>query len=175
VSEVAEVIRRPDADLAMVIDRLRHWTAAGLLTSAGDPNPGTGRRRTYDEAALYDAAILNALADIGLPIGKQRYFMTVLGLAEQARELWAQERRGGIFLEVADFGEPDANGGSHAVFLHDGTKKGHLGNLIHPRAESSLILNVSRLFKRIDDRKKAAQIGAKIGGAIRRRKTAEPG
>ena len=163
VRDVADLIRRPDADLAMVIDRLRHWTAAGLLTAAGDPNPGTGRKRTYDEAAIYDAAILNALADIGLPIGKQRYFMTVLDLAEQARRWWAQKPRGGIVLEVADFGDPDPDGGTHAVFLHDGTKKGHLGNLIHPRAESSIILNISRLFRRIDNRSGA-----------RRRNIAEP-
>jgi DNA-binding transcriptional MerR regulator len=153
VADIADLIRRPNADKAAVIERLRNWTAEGLLTPAGDRNPGTGRPRQYDDDAVYDAAILNALADHGLPIGKQRYFMMVLQLADEAKKSWVKKRRGEIFLEVADFDEPDVDGQMHAVFLHQGAKRGHVGNLIYPRAEGSLMLNVSRLFHRIEVRK----------------------
>jgi hypothetical protein len=150
VAQLAEVIARPGADRANVVERLRAWSDAGMLEPAGALNPGTGRARQYADDIAYTAAILNMLADLGLPIGKQRYFTVVLLLAEQAKTLWAEKHSRGLCLEVADFGEPNHQGGQHAVFLHDGAKRGHLGNLIHPRAEGSLIFNVSRLFARVD-------------------------
>ncbi len=172
VSEVADLIRPPGADLVMVVDRLRHWTAAGLLNAAGDPNPGTGRKRTYDEDALYHAAILNALADTGLPIGKQRFFMNVLLCAQRAKNEWAKNPRGGLFLEIADFGESDPERVTHAVYFHGGRKKDHFGNFIHPRADAATIVNVSRLFHRIDERRKAAQSAAIQSEKLNERKSA---
>jgi DNA-binding transcriptional MerR regulator len=166
VAQLAEVIARPGANRAAVVERLRAWSDAGILEPA-DRNPGTGRRREYADDVAYDAGLLNMLADLGLPIGRQRYFMSVLLLAQQAKDLWAEKRSGGLCLEIADFGEPNHQGGQHAVFLHDGAKRGHLGNLIHPRAEGSLIVNVSRLFARIDknmkELAKSTQAIAKAG------------
>ena len=155
VAELAEVIRRPDADRAAVVERLRTWTDAGLLEPAGDRNPGTGKPRTYPDTAMYDAAILNSLADAGFPIGKARYFMVVMVLAQQAKDAWTYKRRADLYLEVADFVTPNHQGGTHAVFLHEGKKRGHLGSLIHPRSEGSYILAVGKLFARIEERKKA--------------------
>jgi hypothetical protein len=155
VAELADVIRRPEADRAAVVERLRTWTEGGLLASAGERNPGTGRRRAYDDAAIYPAAILNSLADVGLQIGKARYFMVVLLVAERAKDAWARERRADLYLEVADFVIPNPQGETHAVFLHEGEKHDHLGRLIHPRSEGSYILPVGKLFARIEERVKA--------------------
>jgi hypothetical protein len=152
VSQIAELIKRPDADAAAVIERLRSWTADGLIEPIGELNPGTGRRRLYDDATAFDAGILNALADLGLQAG--RYSAVVLLLAERAKEVWAKRHDSpkALFLEVADFG-PDELGRDRAVFLHEGSKKGHHGNWIHPRADASLVVNLIRLFGRIEKRK----------------------
>jgi len=155
VAEIAELIRRPEANTAKVVERLRAWSDIGLLEPVGDRNPGTGIKRVYDDDAAYTAAILNALADLGVAIGRQRYFVSVLEVAERAKAAWAKERRGGLFLEIADFGEPDPEQVTHAAFFHEGKKKDRIGTLIHPRSDGSLVLNVSRVFARIEQRKEA--------------------
>jgi DNA-binding transcriptional MerR regulator len=153
VAQLADVIRRPEAERAAVVERLRTWTEVGLLAPAGERNPGTGKPRQYDDAAIYDAAILNSLADAGFPIGKVR--MVVALLAQRAKDAWARKRRADLYLEIADFVIPNPQGGTHAVFLHEGKKHGHLGSLIHPRSEGSYILPVGKLFARIEERMKA--------------------
>jgi hypothetical protein len=154
VSQIAELIKRPNAEAVAVIERLRSWTADGLIEPTGDRNPGTGHRRMYDDATAFDAGILNALADLGLPVGRQRYYMVVLDLAQRAKELWEKKSFATLYLEVADFGDPDIEGGTHAEFLHEGKKRAHIGSVIHPRAEASLIVNITRLFARIEKRQK---------------------
>jgi len=155
VAELAEVIRRPDADRAAVVERLRTWSDAGLLQPAGEQNPGTGKPRLYPDELIYDAAILNNLADVGFQIGKLRYFAVVMMLAQQAKDAWARDRRADLYLEVADFVTPNPQGGTHAVFLHEGKKRAHLGSLLHPQSEGSYILAVGKLFARIEKRMKA--------------------
>ncbi len=155
VAQLADVIGRPGTDRAAVVERLRFWTDAGLLKPAGERNPGTGRPRQYDDAMAFDAAILNSLADVGFSIGKARYFMVVMLLSQRAKDAWERKRHADLYLEVADFGTPNPQGGTHAVFLHEGKKRDHLGSLIHPRSEGSYILAVSKLFARVDERLKA--------------------
>jgi hypothetical protein len=119
-----------------------------LLQPVGDKNPGTGRPRFYEESAVFDAAILNALAGVGFPIGKQRRYLGALELElQRAKELWQKKSVDTLYLEVADFVDPDIEGGTHAVFLRKAKKE-----LIHSRAEASLVINVSRLFARIEKR-----------------------
>jgi hypothetical protein len=154
VAELAEVIRRPDADRAAVVERLRAWSDAGLLQPTGERNPGTGKPRAYPDDAIYPASILNSLADLGFAIGRMRYFVVVLFLAERARAAWAQGRRD-LYLEIADFGVPNPQGETQAMFLHEGKKRDHLGDLIHPRADSAYFLAIGRLFGRIEERMKA--------------------
>jgi DNA-binding transcriptional MerR regulator len=149
VAAMAELIRNDDVDPAAAIERLRTWTTEGLLTPLGDRNPGSGKHRTYDESSAYDAAILNNLADAGFPIGKQRYFLIVLLCAERAKKLWQQKSSKTLYLEIARFIEPDVDGGHHAVFLHESKR-----NLFHPRSDGSYILNVTRLFARVEKRMK---------------------
>jgi DNA-binding transcriptional MerR regulator len=154
VAEIAELIRRPTVKTAKVIERLRAWSDIGLLEPIGNRNPGTGVRRVYDEEAVYTAGILNALADGGVAIARQRYFIMILDVAHRARVAWAKERRGDLYLEIAEFDEPDPQQVTHAVFFHQGKKSDHTGKLIHPRADASIVLNLSRVFERIEQRKR---------------------
>jgi hypothetical protein len=153
VAALAEVIRNDNDNPAAVNERVRAWTSEGLLTPIGDRNPGSGKHRTYDESSAFDAAILSRLADFGLPIGRQRYFLMVLLCAESAKELWRQKSSKTLYLEIAHFIEPDVDGGHYTVFLHEGKR-----NLFHPRSDGSYIVDISRLFARVEKRMK--QLGA---------------
>jgi hypothetical protein len=162
VGEMAELIRRPDMDRAAVIERLRTWTDAGLLDPM-DRSVGTGHSREYADSAVYYAGILNVLADFGVPLkathkaGYSGYLAMVSFCANAARTIWEAEGRSGpmLYLEVADFGKTDVQGRRFFVFLHPPDKKDHPGELIHPRAESAHVINLSLLFDRIDARKAA--------------------
>jgi hypothetical protein len=155
VAEIAELIRRQSVDTSKVIERLRAWSDIGLLEPVGERNPGTGVKRVYNEEAVYAAGILNGLADIGVAIGRQRHAIFVLDVAHRARVEWAKKRRGGLWLEIAEFDEADPGQVTHAVFFHADREKDHIGKFIHPGAEGAIVLNVSRLFQRIEQRKKA--------------------
>ena len=51
-----------------MFERVRHWTREGLLSPAGDKNPGTGRARLYDESAVRKARVLNSLTECGVTV-----------------------------------------------------------------------------------------------------------
>jgi DNA-binding transcriptional MerR regulator len=129
VREIADrIVRTPGVDKAALIERLRHWTREGLLTPIGDKHPGTGRQRQYNDSAVFDAAILNALADHGLQVGVQQ---TVLALGKH----FLETRPSSGYLEIARFRD-----GQVGAFLHDRP-------MVHPQTELSLVLNLSELFK----------------------------
>ena len=68
-SDIAKYIKRPDETLTAAVDRLRNWTKMGLITPAGESNPGTGRKKQYSSAALLEAVLLQALSDgLGAPV-----------------------------------------------------------------------------------------------------------
>ena len=52
----------------LMFDRVRHWTREGLLSPAGEKNPGTGRARLYDETAFRKARVLNSLTECGVTV-----------------------------------------------------------------------------------------------------------
>jgi DNA-binding transcriptional MerR regulator len=52
----------------LLFDRVRHWTREGLISPAGEKNPGTGRARLYDESAVRKALVLNSLTEVGLTV-----------------------------------------------------------------------------------------------------------
>ena len=71
VAQIAKRIKRPGESEKVTTDRIRNWTREGLLTVAGDKNPGTGRTRLYSKKALVEAALLVALVDsTGLGVAK---------------------------------------------------------------------------------------------------------
>ncbi|WLA78805.1 hypothetical protein [Bradyrhizobium elkanii] len=70
VNDLAGRIRRPGEDLRVAGDRVRNWTRAGLLSVAGEKNPGTGKSRLYRKVALVEAVLLQVLTDsTGVGVG----------------------------------------------------------------------------------------------------------
>jgi hypothetical protein len=63
VSDIAEIIKRPEEDLRDAITRVRNWTKERLLRPEGELNPGTGRARLYSAAAVESAVLLQFLTD----------------------------------------------------------------------------------------------------------------
>jgi uncharacterized protein YciI len=67
VKDIAEKVQRIDESLQAAVDRLRNWTKEGLLSTAGEKHPGTGRPRKYSRDALLEAALLEILTgNIGM-------------------------------------------------------------------------------------------------------------
>lgn len=102
--DLAETIAGSDADLSSSMERIRHWTREGLLAPIGERNPGTGRRRLYDEESLNTALILNELAKWGVGIGQtnQSFFHAAFLLAKDAAKTIRQKELDGIvvFLSI---------------------------------------------------------------------------
>jgi DNA-binding transcriptional MerR regulator len=63
-----------------LFERIRHWTREGLLSPAGEKNPGTGRARLYDEAAFRKAKVLNSLTECGFTVRHLRAVIDFLDI-----------------------------------------------------------------------------------------------
>ncbi|MGY4570554.1 hypothetical protein [Bradyrhizobium sp. USDA 3256] len=63
VSDIAEIVKKPEEDLREAITRIRNWTKERLLTPEGELNPGTGRARLYSAASMESAVLLQFLTD----------------------------------------------------------------------------------------------------------------
>jgi hypothetical protein len=63
VRELAERIATKGDNLATITERIRHWTDEDMLTVIGDRNPGTGKKRLYDQKALVEALILTIISE----------------------------------------------------------------------------------------------------------------
>lgn len=105
VRDLAEAIRpdAPEDEVVFVTRRIRHWTLAGALQTVGEVHSGVGRHRRYSTDAVYFAAILDALADGGLPLEALKL------VAEQLRKWWAEvgdgrNGRGGLDYAIAGKG-----------------------------------------------------------------------
>jgi DNA-binding transcriptional MerR regulator len=72
---------------------VRHWTRERLLFPSGETNPGIGKHRVYDDAALHDALILDAMTSTGVPIAVQRNMISKIG---EQRQQWriGQRKKG---------------------------------------------------------------------------------
>jgi DNA-binding transcriptional MerR regulator len=84
----AGIAAKLNAELAAVqplFERIRHWTREGLLTPAGEKNPGTGRTRLYDEAACRKATVLNSLTECGFTV---RHLRAVIDFLDVHSEEW---------------------------------------------------------------------------------------
>jgi DNA-binding transcriptional MerR regulator len=152
VRDIAKRIARRPADVEVIVGRLRHWTAEGLLSPSGDKNPGTGRSREYGEDVLEDAVILNALADIGFQIGLLR---TALTLVRDAKAEWREKAKQGVklFLEIDMM--PD---GTPFVHQHEGmwvelpNGRFQVG-WMSPQAVNAHIFDLTQLFSQLHDEK----------------------
>jgi DNA-binding transcriptional MerR regulator len=66
--EIASRLASSDEEEKLLFDRIRHWTREGLLSPAGEKNPGTGRARLYDDSAVRKARALNSLTECGVTV-----------------------------------------------------------------------------------------------------------
>ena len=124
--------RHPDAapDRDALIARIRHWTREGLLETVGDLHPGTGRPKGYPWSAVYDAAVLNALADHGVQVGSMYSILYV------ARDYYYSASADQNNWLVAGTVGPQAG---RVSLLSE--------PLVDPESEISIVLNLERLEK----------------------------
>jgi DNA-binding transcriptional MerR regulator len=87
VSQIAEILVEPAYQPAL-IERIRHWTREGLVHPVGAKNPGTGRHREYEDPALVEIAVLEALADLGLQIRQQHSALKILREKMRDGDTW---------------------------------------------------------------------------------------
>lgn len=79
----AGIVAKLNAEAAAVqplFERIRHWTREGLLSPAGEKNPGTGRARLYDESAFRKAKVLNSLTECGFTVRHLRSVIDFLDI-----------------------------------------------------------------------------------------------
>jgi hypothetical protein len=70
VSEVVDGCAPPNDELRTTwLRRLRDWSSVGLLDVYARHREGSGRHRLYARDAVYVAAVLLRMADLGVPIG----------------------------------------------------------------------------------------------------------
>jgi len=146
VGQIVEQLGPVAPDAAAMSERIRHWTREGLLLPVDQHHAGTGRHRRYGSDAVYEAAILNALATAGLHLVSRPYIQAALSQARAALQKWQQARNAGhklplFFLVILHditriSGEPTAS-------IHEGMVKQS------PTAEIAIILNLSQLFLRV--------------------------
>jgi DNA-binding transcriptional MerR regulator len=110
VAEMAERAGVKPINRPPFVNKIRHWASTGLLKPVGEQRPGTGKPRLFNDAALEDALILNAMADYGIPIGVQE---TALILIRGAKKDWRSKIAQGerLVLEVAKL--PDGQQVAH--------------------------------------------------------------
>jgi DNA-binding transcriptional MerR regulator len=137
VSEIADRIAKGSAAKRALIRRLRHWTREGLLKPTGKKHPGTGSHRTYEDWAVEDAALLNAMADFGLPIDTMR---KALPQAQSTRSEWgkAKSEQGKRFF-ISIYFPTDI-----PPYLHHGD-----GNLLETEFETLIVFDLTQLFGRL--------------------------
>jgi hypothetical protein len=157
VRDIAKRIRRDDEDLEVVVNRLRNWTKEGLLQFSGNKHPGSGKSRLYPPRAVIDALVLSALTAMGIPAvrigGDAGPYASVLnyGLVGyeqfQEKEAAAQE----IYLLIGADGSIYDDAKPHFVdlcFAKEDIAKTQLTAV----ADVMIVLNLSKLFRRIEQR-----------------------
>jgi DNA-binding transcriptional MerR regulator len=109
VSEIAQQVKpgASETERNVLVERIAHWTREHLIAPLGRQNPGTGRHRRYADAAVVDVMILDAMANMGVPIETMRF--TIFQVRESLR---TGEWREKPFLEIDRF-----PGGQLAAYL----------------------------------------------------------
>lgn len=150
VREIAELIRRDHEEMTTVIDRIRGWADFGLLKISGQKHPGTGKKRLYQPAAIIDSLVLTALTDAGLAAVRVGHFadaggslVLAAGRSAAAKVLDPSKPIEAAFLFISG---PTLGPYSIAVANEKTTLYQIVGG---PEAPWSIILNLTRYFKRL--------------------------
>jgi DNA-binding transcriptional MerR regulator len=94
----ADIVGKLNAEAVaerLMFDRVRHWTREGLLSPAGDKNPGTGRARLYDESAVRKARVLNSLTECGVTV---RHLHVINNFLDSKAAEWLTKKAGSYDL-----------------------------------------------------------------------------
>jgi DNA-binding transcriptional MerR regulator len=143
VAEMAERAARRGTSKEAFVQRVRHWTRERLLFPLGETNPGVGKHRLYDDAAVQQALILDEMTDTGIPIAKQREIMKVVrmdleqrmgGLGPRAK------KRLDLLLVIERFPEGEKFPEGPVVNFHNGPYR------THPDAVRTITFNLTKLF-----------------------------
>jgi hypothetical protein len=133
--------------------RARHWSTMGILPSAPASRDGTGHHRLYEEKAIYIAAVLLRIADLGVSVNVTRDVAKALQLQRSGTDFgkgfpqcWRQ----------AVAGKPPGNYYLVIWITHDGfvyvdgigpeQDLGSLPALIEPDDAPVVVLSLTQIF-----------------------------
>jgi hypothetical protein len=140
-SDIARRIQRPGEDLQVAIDRLRHWTKAGLIKPVGDAHPGTGRPKQYSKKAAVRAMIVQALSDA---TGGQAVYLEFLIDHVEAELRKSKGKRDRIFAI-------SRKGGSGKFDLTTWLAKDFGEAILKSVADVHIVLNPNRILDQFDE------------------------
>jgi hypothetical protein len=137
---------------AVLIRRIRHWTLAGALLPIGSAHAGTGRHRRYGIEAIYEATILNKLAEWSVSIGVLKTVATTLRQYRargDGRRLWSEAVAGRetVFLYAVPWAASDRGISDAPEIVLDLLPEKSLERL--GKVTGAMILNLSMLFRDI--------------------------
>jgi hypothetical protein len=136
VGQIVERLGSLAPDPAAASERIRHWTREKLLVPVDQHHAGTGRHRQYSGQASYDAAVLTALANVGLQLVSRPYIQAALNQARAVLQKWKKGKSSGdFFLAISQ-----RTGSEPTVSVHERVIKPE------PTAEIVIALNLSQLF-----------------------------
>jgi hypothetical protein len=142
VGQIVEQLGSLAPDPAAAGERIRHWTREKLLVPVDQHHAGTGRHRQYSDQASYDAAVLTALANLGLQLVSRPYIHAVLTKARAVLQEWqkgkSSEHKPLFFLVISHRIDSEP-----AVSVHE--------KIVKPdrAAEIVIALNLSQLFSAV--------------------------
>lgn len=143
VSEITQKVQpgASETERTALAIRIAHWTRERLLAPIGRQNPGTGRHRRYNDDAVVDVQVLNAMANAGLQAEPMRETMRLaIFLVREARRTgeWREKAKQGIniYLEIDRF-----PGGQLAAYIPPDRER-----MLPSAVESATIINLTKLF-----------------------------
>jgi DNA-binding transcriptional MerR regulator len=92
---------------AATVQKIRHWTREGWLSPVGKLHTGTGAYRRFDDAAIYDAALLYLLTGAGFTISAMDQLTEALAATRRSLPKW-REQGGPLYLVISRSGTRNA-------------------------------------------------------------------
>jgi hypothetical protein len=145
VGQIVEQLGSLAFDTQAMNERIRHWTREGLLHPVDLHHAGTGKHRRYGPDAVFEAAVLNALATAGLQVVSRPYVKTILTEVRKALKKYRATTAAGhkappFFLTVShDLTQP---GGEPTATLSESAVK------YDSAADVAIVIKLSQLFAR---------------------------
>jgi len=132
------------SDFEAVRERVRHWCREELFVLGAKP-VGRGRSRDFAPRCVLEAALLNELANLGIPVVRWGMTNALLEMAF-AGEAWAAGDRQPRWLQIVFMPVSSPRKlGKIAVFPHVGRLKP-----IHPPGTATMvIIDVTSILKRV--------------------------